>query len=518
MKVRLVLLALLAALAAVLVVGCGGSSGSGGGDPATLAPPKAPLYVAVTVRPEGEEQSNINALAKSIGGVDDLGELIISKLEEAANSEGEEFDYETEVEPWLGEKAGISFQSYDGSDFHGYGIAVQSTDTGAAEEFIEKQVEESKETVKEGSFEGVDFQIQEDGTTIGVIGEFFAIAEDEAAFKGMVEASEGESLSEEADFSDAIAAAPSDSFADVFVDIGGLIEEAGNGIDPEAQTFLDSVGIDPSEATAVASLVPGSDNLEIDFNSDLSSQNPPSGDASKLLGSLPASSFAAVASPEFGKRFEEAIDSIDASGIPGQVPPHKLKSTLKAAGLDLEKISASIGDLGVFAEGNSERNLRGALVLETSNSQEAKNTVANVGLLLRASGTPGVTAISGPVSGFSIPSSSFGGNPLIIGAGGERIVVADGLTAAAQALSTEGGQKLADNATYKEAVSALGDTPISGFVNGQTALTLASSLVPPGNEGFQTAKRYLNKVTYVAIGGGASGDRSTAKVIVGIGK
>lgn len=518
-KLRLALFLSALALAALAVAGCGGSSSSGGGsDPATLAPPKAPLYVAVTVRPEGEQKANVDKLAQTIGGIENLGNFVIEKLESAASSEGEEFDFEKEVEPWLGEKAGISFQSYDGNDFHGYGVAVQSTDTGEAEEFIEKQSKRGHEKLESGSFQGTEFKVQEDGTTIGVIGEFLAVAEDEATFKEMVEASEGESLADEDDFSEAIAAAPSGSFADVFVDIGGLIEEAGKGIDPEAQTFLATAGLNPEEATAVASLVPGSDNIEVDLNSNISGENPPSGDASKLLGSLPGSSFAALASADFGKRFEEAIDRIDAQGIPGQIPPHKLKSTLKEAGLDLEKITSSIGDLGVFAEGNTKRKLGGALVLETSNPQEAKNTVSNIGLLLRSSGLPGITAISGRVSGFSIPSSSFGGNPLIIAAGGERITVADGLAAAAQALNTGGGQTLADNATFKEAVGALGGTPISGFVNGPLALTLASSLVPAGNEGFNQAKPYLEKISYVAIGGGSSGDRTTAKMIVGVGK
>ena len=343
-------------VAALAVAGCGGgSSSSGSSDPATLAPPKAPLYIEASVHPEGEVKSNIESLAKSIAGVDDVGGMIVAKLEESASDSGEEFDYEKEVEPWLGEKGGLFFQTYDGNDFNGYGVAVQSTDTGATQEFIDKQAENGDEPAEEGSYEGVDYEVQSsDGTTFGVIGDFLAVAEDTQAFKAMVDASEGESLAEEDSFTSAIDAAPSGSFADVYVDIGGLIEQAGGGIDPEAQTFLDSAGIDPTEATAVASLVPGSDQVEIDLSSDLSGENPPAGDASKLLGSLPGGSFAAVASPEFGKRLGEAIDGIDAKGIPGQIPPHKFKSALKEAGIDVDKLSASIGDLAVFAQGNTE--------------------------------------------------------------------------------------------------------------------------------------------------------------------
>jgi Protein of unknown function (DUF3352) len=519
-KPRLVLL-VATATAALAVAGCGGGSGgSSGSDPATLAPPKSPLFVEVAVQPEGELKANVESLARSIGGIDDLGGLIVSEFENSASDSEQEFDYAKEVEPWLGEKGGIFFQEYDGDDFEGYGVAVQTTDADATREFVDKQSEQNDEVPEEGSYEGVDYEVQaDDGTTIGVVGDFLVFAEDSAIFKQMVDASNGESLADEENYSSTVEAAPSGSFADVFVDVGGLIEQSGGTIDPEARQFLDSAGIEPEEATAVASLVPGSDQVEIDFSSDLSGQKPPTGDASELLGSLPVDSFAAFASADFGDRFEEAIDQIDANGIPGEVPAGKFKSGLKEAGIDVEKIAASVGNLGVFAVGNSESSLGGAAVLETTGAKEATNTVSNIGLLLRASGTPGVTAISGKASGFSIRSDDLGAKPLVIAAQGERIAIAYGLPAATQALATGSGQTLADGSAYKEAVSSLGSTPISGFVDGPAALKLASALIPADEkEGFSEAKPYLTKIDYLAFGSGASGELATAKLIAGIGK
>jgi hypothetical protein len=517
-KARLVL-PVAAATALLAMAGCGGDGSGSSADPASLAPPKSPLFVEATVRPEGEMQANIASLAKSIAGVDDLGGLIVSELESSASSSGEELDYEKEIEPWLGERGGLFFQRYDGSDFSGYGVAIQTTDAAATRDFVDKQAEGGDEPVKDGSYQGVDFKVQsDDGTTVGVIGGFIAIAEDEATFKRMVDASEGESLAEEDSFSSAVDAAPSGSFADAFVDVGELIDQSGGSIDPEARQFLDSAGIDPEEATAVASLIPGSDQVEIDVSSDVGGENPPTGDASGLLSSLPASSVAAVASADFGKRLVEAIDRIDAEGIPGQVPPHKFKSTLKEAGIDVEKAVSSIGDLAVFAEGNSKSSLTGAAVLTASGSKEATNTVSNLGLLLRASGTAGITAISGKVSGFSIRSDELGPKPIVVAAEGERIAIGYGLPAAKQALAAGSDRSLGDSPAYKEAVSALGGTPISGFVDGPAALKLASALVPAGDEGFSKAKRYLTKIDYLAIGSGAAGELSTAKLIAGIGK
>jgi hypothetical protein len=518
MKARLVLL-VAAAIAALAVAGCGGGSSDSSSDPATLAPPKSPLFIEATVQPQGELKSNVESLAKSLGGVDDLSGLIVSEIESSADSSDEEFDYAKEVEPWLGEKGGLFLQEYDGDDFEGYGVAIQTTDTGATQDFIDKRSEASDEVPEEGSYEGVDYKTQtDDGTTIGVVGDFLVFAEDTQTFKEMVDASNGESLADEETYASTVDAAPSGSFADVFVDVGGLIDQSGGTIDPEARQFLDSAGIDPDEATAVASLIPGSDQVEIDFSSNLGGENPPTGDASQLLGSLPADSFAAFASADFGSRFGEAIDQIDANGIPGEVPPHKFKSGLEEAGIDLEKIAASVGDLGVFAAGNSERSLGGAAVLAMKDAKEATNTVANIGLLLRATGTPGITAISGKASGFSIRSADLGPKPLVIAAQGERIAIAYGLPAATQALATDSGDTLADSPTYKEAVSALGSTPIAGFVDGPAALKLAAALVPPGEDDFREAKRYLTKIDYLAIGSGSSGELATAKLIAGIGR
>jgi Protein of unknown function (DUF3352) len=508
-----------AALAGLAIAGCGDSGSGSGSDPAALAPPTSPLYVEAALRPEGELKTNVEVLAREIAGVDDLGGLIVEELEDSATDSGEEFDYAKEVAPWLGDKGGMFFQKYDGEDFRGYGIAIQSTDIDATQAFIDDQTATSEEPVEDGSYEGVDFKVQgDDGTTVGVIGDFIALTEDEGQFKLMIDSSNGESLADADDFSKTFAAASSDSFADVFVDVGALINQSGGTIDPEAKQFLDSAGIDPNEATAVASLIPGSDQIEIEFSSDLGGENPPTGDASELLGSLPADSVAAIATTDFGERIGEAIDTIDEEGISGEIPPNKFKSTLKEAGIDVDKIAGSVEDLGIFAEGDSENSLVGAAVLTTKGSKEATNTVANVGLLLRASGTPGVTAISGKMTGFSVRSDDLGPKPLVVAAQGERIAIAYGLPAATRAFTADSSQSLADDPTYKEAVNALGATPISGFADGPATLRLASALIPSDDEeGFREAKPYLAKIDYLAIGTGSSGELATAKLIAGIG-
>lgn len=519
-KLRLAPFLLLAALAALVVAGCGGSDdggGSGGTDPAGVVPAGAPVFIDVTVRPEAGTKANIEALVQKIAGIDDLGELIVEELESSAADDGEELDFDKEVEPWLGEEAGIFLQEYEDDDFEGYGAAIQASDEEEARSFVEKQAEADDESAKDDSYEGVEFQVQEDGTAIGVFDGLVAFAQNKAIFKSMVDAADGGGLAEEEVYANAVAGVPDYSAADVYVDIGRLIEESGGKINSETKLFLDSLGIEPNEATAVASLVPGSDQIEILLSTDLSGDNPPSGDAHELLGEMPADSVVAIASSEFGKRFGEGIDQIDNEGIPGEVPPNQLKEVLKQAGIDLEEIAGSIGDVSAYVQGTGASDLRGALILEADDATQAKNTVSNMGLFLRKAGIVGVTAIDGEASGFSIRSPELGPLPVVVVAKGTRIAVAYGLASARRAFGGPEGSLLGTG-PYNEALIALGGTPISVFVNGPEALKLANSLVSPDDEGFNEAKAYLRKIQYVAIGSNAADGLATADVIVGLRK
>jgi hypothetical protein len=519
MKARLVL-GLCALGAALALSACGGGSGSDGGtDPAAVAPTGSPVYVEAALRPKGDVKSNLEALAREVAGVDDLGGTIVEKLEESARGDGEPFDYEKEVEPWLGERAGVFFERYDGDDFQGYGVAVQTTDAAAAEDFVDKRASESDEPAEDGSYEGVDYKVDpEDGTTIGVVGELLVVAQDLQTFKDAVDASDGEALAEVDAFQSATSELPAERLADFYVDVGALVKQSGSSVDPQALRTFGAAGVDLSEATVSGSLVPGSDRAELEVTSPVTSPgNASAGNATELLESMPGDSFAALASPDFGKTIKRLVDLIDENGIEGEIPPHQLKKGLAQSGIDVERIAGSLGDLAVFVEGSSKSTLGGALVVTTDGSSEVSNFISTLGLLLRSSDDPGVRAIGGKAHGFSVSTPEIGRKPLVLLTDGDRIAIAYGLPAAKSGLES-GGRTLADNAEFQEAKSALGDMAIGGFVDGPGALRLVKSLVPAGEAEFEEARPYLSKVSYVGIGGKTEGDRSNAKLIVGFAK
>jgi hypothetical protein len=503
---------------ALAIAGCGGSGG-GGGEPAGLVPKAAPVYLEANLKPDGETSEALNEVAQTVLGIDNVGEFIAEELEGTALGEGEKLDFAEEVEPWLGERAGLYLAGYDGDDFHGVGMALETTDSGEAEEFLDQRVEKDGEGAEAGEFEGHKFYEEPDeGDVLGMIGDYLAFGETKGDFEAMVEAFEGEGLNEASKFKEAMDGAPDEGVGNVYVDIGGLIEEAKGVLPAETEAFFDLVQIEPKKATAVATVIPHSEGVEIDVTSNLGKGVTGTGDATAALEALPATAVLGFASAEFGQSFGEGLEAFSEKGVPGQIEPGELGAAFEAMGFDLKSLGQSLGDLAGFVEGSTEGSLGGAVVVETKDAAEAKNMVANIGLLLRATGTPGVTAINGDVSGFSVRVPDLGPKPLVVGAAGEKIVIAYGPKAAAQAL--RGGAKtLGTTPGFEAAKSALGSTPMSAFVEGGPMLKLVEALLSPDERArIAEAKPYLRKIDYLGIGSEAEGQTTTAKVIVGLTK
>lgn len=512
------------AVAMTALAGCSGGDDSSGSKVADLAPPGMPVFVEGVLRPTGELKADTDAIAKQVGGVDNLGDFVVSELEESAEGEGEPFDYAKEIEPWLGERAGLFFERVDDDDLSTGGLIVESTDPAATQEFIDAQVERSDDPYRSGSYEGIEFEVaSDDDDVVAVVDDFLVVAEGNSAsesekiFEEVVDASAGESLADEDTFAKAIGAASAGSLADAYVDVGELIAQSGDGIDPQVRQLLRNAGIDPSEATAVASVVPGSGQVAIELSSDLAGQEAPTGDASELLGTLPGDAFAGFAVSGFGKQLQEAIDELDKEGIPDAVPPNQLKKGLKQLGIDLEALADSLQDAGAFAIGNSESSLGGALVL-TSEGSQGVETISNVVKLLRAISVDGVTVLGGKYAGFSIRSDDLGDKPLVVAAKEGRIAIGYGLPATLEGLQAEEGKgrTLADDADYKAAVDSLGGTPITAFADGAGALRLADALIPSSDEDFEEAKKYLRSIRFLALGSASQDELATAKLIVGL--
>ena len=310
--------------AALIVAGCGGGGG-GGGEPAGVVPKTAPVYLQANLAPDGDTSKALNEVAQTTLGIDNVGEFVAEELENAAIGDDEKLNFEEEIEPWLGEKAGLYLAGYDGDDFHGVGMAIETTDSGEAEEFIEKRVASGDSGAEEAEFEGNKyFEDAAEETVIGMIGDYIGFSETKGGFEEMVKAFEGEGLNESAKFKEAMDNAPEEGVGSVYVDIGGLIEETSSVLPEETEAFFDVVGIEPKKATAVATVIPHSDQLEVDMSTNLGSSTPQAGDATAALEALPATATLGFASADFGKSFSEGLEELSQKGVPGQIAPGEL--------------------------------------------------------------------------------------------------------------------------------------------------------------------------------------------------
>lgn len=516
---KLLFVSIAALLAAAFVVaGCGGGSTGGGGEPAGVMPKKSPVFLEANLQPDGKTDEAVNEVANTVFGIDDVGEFIAEELEKAALGEGEKLDFEGEVEPWLGEKVGLYLSGYDGNDFHDVGAALETTDTGEAEEFIEGQIKKNDNGTESGEFEGHKFYVEPDEVVLGMIGDYLSFAQTKGDFEEMVEAFEGEGLNESPKFKEAMDGAPDEGIGHVYVDIGGLIEETNGTVPPEAEAFFDLIQVEPKKATAVATVIPHSEQVEIDLSSNLDQGLTGTGDATAALEALPASAVLGFASPEFGKSFAEGVESIDEAGVPGDFEPGQLGAAFEVMGIDLKSLSQSLGDLAGFVEGTSESNLGGAVVISAEDADAAKSMVSDIGLVLRESETEGMTPLEGDITGFSVRVPELGPTPLIVGAAGEKIVIAYGPKAAAQALRSQ-ATTLGTTPGFEAAKGTLGSTPMSAYVSGGPMLRLVETLLSPEEQAeIAGAKPYLEKIDYLAAGSEAEGGTTTTKLIIGLAK
>ncbi|HWM55191.1 MAG TPA: DUF3352 domain-containing protein [Solirubrobacterales bacterium] len=479
------------------VAGCGDGDDSLGSGLAGLAPPKAVVFVEGKLRPEGALRSNLDSVTRQIAGVDSLGDFVVSELEGSAEDEGESFDFEQDVEPWLGDSGAVAFQRLEDRELSEPIILIQSTDTAATQRLIDRVGDSSENEV-------------------AIVDDALVIAEDKRTLDAITAASEGESLANEKLFEETFSLASEGSFADAYVDVGGLLRQGEVDVDEQLEKGLEEAGVELDGAAALISLTPGANQVEIDIRSDFSETEAQAGSAPELLGSLPGRSFAALAFSGFGEQLQRAIDELDREGISESVPPGQLKSSLEEVGIDLDAIAGSIRDAGIFAVGETKPGLGGALVLTTAGSQ-ATDAISSLGLLLRGADVSGVTALGGGLEGFSVREpEELGPKPLVVATRGDRIAIGYGLPATRVALASGEGSALSDNPAYDDAVASLGGTPVIGFADGPASLRLADALIPASDADFEQAKRFLGSIRFLALGSGLENDPATLKLIAGL--
>lgn len=499
--------------AALAITACGGSSDDSGASAlAKFAPADATVFVEGAVQPDSEVASNVDSITETLAGVN-IGDLI----KDGINSQSDgDVDFEADVQPWLGENAGVfvsfdppsSFSETDASfgddpsafDYGSgeeFGLIVESTDTDAAQSFIDKQAE-SEGKSKDGEYEGFSYKVSGDGSTAGIVDDMVVIGSSEEEFKAAVDASKGDNLADTDMFSDLSGNVVDGALVSVFsantpylsalkeqgFDIGGLYEALGMNIEGTG---------------TVASLVPEEDEISIkgytNTGSDLTS-----GDPSAVIETFPADSIVALGSGDIGPNATKIIDALNEEGIPGLLKPGQVDKFIDDASgqIDVKGIVESLDTVAFFVNGTNQRNLGGALVATSSDIGPIESSLRGISSLIGLAGDASVRPLPGGIAGFRVRTSELPGRPVVVGVKGDRLVIGIGMKASMTAL-TGAGQTLAESQAYKTADASTSEDGLNMFADPANVAKLVMSEGAGQPEAKEIAD-IIRKFQYLAAG------------------
>lgn len=502
-------------LVSVLLAACGSGGGAADADPATAVPRDALFYLEATVRPEGDVREDALAAAGKVLRTPDPE----AKLRELLDDE--DFDYDRDLKPWLGERGGLWFSDrLDANGDPGVAGVVAATDLEEAEGTIEEARKREGEAVTERTHRGLSYKVDKDGLAYAFEGDFVLFG-DEPELKRTIDALKGESLAEDDRYKNAIDGLDDQRLAHFYADTRKFFEFVASA-DREAAEELGPlkslIPFDQLPPAAGAFMADGS-RLALDMSVEI----PRDGDVRRRLGAfmgvgtssllkeLPGDSWAAQGAPRFGETLRVILDeTVGAFG--GAVAGEQLKQQL---GLDLERdVFSWVGDVAFFVRGDSLDTLNGGAVIEVTDEDAAAGAFGRIVGALRTRGKLDAepVRIDGAETAFSLGVGD-APQPVVIARSDDRVVVTYGEEAATQALSPD--EKLGDSELYGRTEDVLGDVEPSFLLSMAPLLSLVETSASADPD-WQQAKPYVEAFDIVASGGGTDGEHARVRVAAGL--
>ena len=493
--------------------------GCGDDDPqsglAELVPPDVPLYAEMTVRPEGEQADAVESLTGRIAALEDPGAAIVSELEGAFADEGVEIEFESDIEPWLGRRAGLFVRSFEaGKDGDPeLAVLVEIEDQEAAEDFLARLSEEDS-TVETRTY-GEREYFYGDGFAAGTVEDTLVVGT-EASYKVSADAIEGESLAESDEYLDRVEALGDDPLATVFLDPGSVIEAA---IASEDLSRRDAEMIRPLlaeqlSAPAAVALSVAEEAASLDLVTTVDDDQVLTAEPG-LVDRLPAGSWLALGLTDLGPVAQRTLDELENSGLPGA---GSLRDAVRRrTGLDLDQDVASwLGDVSAFVEGTSPLGFSAGLIAETADAEAPRALLDALRRTIEreAPEIPIGPAPEGSALGFSIGLP--GGLP-----GGGEVGVVDGNVVAAVGAPIgdvlEPDESLGDDERFEVAAETLdGEFEPMLYVDLPSLLTVAELGGAGSDPGYAAAAPVLGALGYAIAGVTAEDGLASVRITVGL--
>ena len=501
-----------AVLALALLAGCGGGGG-GSVDvgPAAAVPQDAALYLDATVKPTGSAQTNAQQALGKVLDTNDPGAKIASLIQKRAKADGHPIDFQQDVQPWLGEKAGAFFTSLTNDAQKGAAV-VETNDPAASLAFARKVSGATATNPTPQSYNGVSFQADptESDTVFGTVGNFL-VEGDVTGFKAAVDAEKGDSLGDSGDFKDAVGDLPDDRLGTLYTIPKTLIDSLGSGqIDPNSQRLFEKSAGDSLEKPVSGALTASPDSFNLDLVGGNNGVDTPE---SSLLGEVPAQSWLAIGIGNLGDVAKQAIDRLKGSGI--RNVESGLSQIEQATGSSIDQLAGALGDAVLYVQGTAQAKLSGALVVQTKDPDLSGRLLNQLQSLLQL-GTRGVKPLqlSGDGTGFRINDPSVAPRPVEIAQQGDKVVIGYGASSAAESLAP--AQTLADSPTFSAAKGQVSDLGTDLFLDFPSVFALADASGAKRDPDYVRAKPYLDALRYLVSGSGSQGDQAEVEAVLGL--
>lgn len=521
-------------LVALLVSGCGSGSDPSDSESglASLVPSDSVLYLEGVLRPEGTDKEAIEAIASRFPQGSELDQEIIDGIDRSLAESSDPADppsFAADIEPWLGERGAAFWPTLAGDPATGEdppstGI-VETTDAEEAGSAIERLAASNVPPMSEEDVDGTQVFVDEDGQAVAVVRGYVVFGPEEAVDAVIGVEGGDEPLSARDGFTfDVGDVDGSSALGFAWLDTGSAIEQS---LDPSTAASLEpgqlddlisQAGFDGS-APATFALTATADSASLDSSVGISDEY--ESGSSELVGELPSSAFLAADCTGCLRGFRVGFDyGIAQSAAEDGATPEQAEEQIRTAfGVTSAELDDALGSAAVYLDSGSFP-VGGAAVIEITDPDPISRAIDVIPTALGLSPPPGTSV--DPLSP-SLPGDGLEGftlttpdlpQPLTVASDGERLVIALGDDAAAQALAP--AETIADAGSFERVGGDLEGFEPSAVLDLQAALPTLESLLA-GNLDFATAAPYLKPIVGAVAGDRVEGDRLLSRLAVSVG-
>ena len=455
-----------------------------------------------TVKPTGTAKTDTEEALKTILDTDDPAGKIIDQIDKQKTATGQPVNYQTDIAPWIGQKAGVFFTAL-GETSKGSSV-IETTNPSAALAFAQKANGTSGQPK---TVDGVSVQTAQDPTTAyATVGDFLLVG-DETGVEAAIQADKGDSLGDDSDFKDSVGDLPDDRLGTFYTVPKTFIDSFGTQFDAASKAAIEKSAGENLDQPVAGAVTADGDSVQLEATGGNQGVETPE---SSLIGDVPAQSWLALGIGNLGDSVKKSLEQLKT-----QLPNFdaNLQQVEGLTGSSIDDLTNALGDGVIYVQGTTQSTLTGALIVQTKNPSLTNRLLTQLGSLLQQGGSAKQLQLSGGGTGLQFSDSSLP-QPVEIAQQGDKLVIGYGAGSAEASLTP--AQTLSDSPTFTKAHDQISSLGTDLFVDLQPIFALAESSGAKSDPSYVQAKPYLDALSYVVTGSGSSGDKADFKAVLGL--